>query len=83
LLQKLRIVAGFGGIHVSVAVKYFSKNVSAAKSPYPSDWLEWALHCVLGEVPVPVQRSELGVEIIQKKALHYCTFRDASLTLMR
>ena len=72
---------GRAGICVPVAWIYFSKNINADSSPYPSDLPECASHWVLGDVPAPIHSSVVEEEIVHKKALHWWALREALLTI--
>jgi len=81
LLQNPQIGIGVMGIVGAVATIYFYKKVIAVSRLYPSEHPEWESHWVPGQVPVPVQSLECGVEIIHENALHFWAFREASLTI--
>jgi len=71
-----------GGGSTSVATRYFSRKIRAARSPKLSAWTEWASRWVPGTIPEPFHSSIWLVAMIQWKALLFCALREALLMIL-
>jgi len=61
---------------------YFSRKANVDRILQPSDWLEYASCCMLGEVPALVHISVSLVTIFHEKVLWCCALSKISLMMM-